>query len=51
MRDDKMATSVFFLSDFLFKFHRRALSWANLERVDELAISTGHPTCARSRRR
>ena len=37
MRDDKMATSVFFLSDFLFKFHRRALSWANLERVDELA--------------
>jgi hypothetical protein len=36
-RDDKMAISVFFLSDFIFKFHRRAFSWSNLERVDELA--------------
>ncbi len=35
-RDDKLAISVFFLSDFLFKFHRRAFSWSNLERVDEL---------------
>jgi len=36
-RDDKTAISVFFLSDFIFKFHRRAFSWSNLERVDELA--------------
>lgn len=35
-RDDKLAISVFFLADFLFKFHRRAFSWSNLERVDEL---------------
>jgi hypothetical protein len=35
-RDDKIATSVFYLADFLFKFHRRAFSWSNLERVDEL---------------
>jgi hypothetical protein len=36
-RDDKFAVSVFFLTDFLFKFHRRAFSWSNLERVDDLA--------------
>lgn len=36
-RDDKLAISLFHLSDFLFKFHRRAFSWSNLERVDELA--------------
>ena len=36
-RDDKMAISIFFLTDFLFKFHRRAFSWGNLERVDDLA--------------
>jgi len=35
-RDDKLAISAFFLTDFLFKFHRRAFSWGNLERVDEL---------------
>lgn len=36
-RDDKLAVSIFFLTDFLFKFHRRAFSWSNLERVDDLA--------------
>ena len=36
-RDDKYAISIFFLTDFLFKFHRRAFSWSNLERVDDLA--------------
>lgn len=36
-RDDKLITSLFYLNDFLFKFHRRAFSWSNLERVDELA--------------
>ncbi|MFL6197159.1 MAG: ATP-binding protein [Thermoanaerobaculia bacterium] len=36
-RDDKYAVSIFFLTDFLFKFHRRAFSWSNLERVDDLA--------------
>lgn len=35
-RDDKYAISIFFLTDFLFKFHRRAFSWSNLERVDDL---------------
>ncbi|MEP7010059.1 MAG: hypothetical protein ABJC13_07030 [Acidobacteriota bacterium] len=35
-RDDKMTVSVFYLSDFLFKFHRRAFSWANLERVEDM---------------
>lgn len=35
-RDDKLTISVFFLADFLFKFHRRAFSWSNLERADEL---------------
>ncbi len=35
-RDDQLAVSVFYLADFLFKFHRRAFSWSNLERVDEL---------------
>ncbi|HYU34114.1 MAG TPA: hypothetical protein VEW48_18315 [Thermoanaerobaculia bacterium] len=34
-QDDKLAMSVLFLADFLFKFHRRAFSWSNLERVDE----------------
>ena len=36
VRDDKLALSVFYLADFLFKFHRRAFSWTNVERVDEL---------------
>ncbi|MGM0575226.1 MAG: hypothetical protein ACQEXJ_05810 [Myxococcota bacterium] len=35
-RDDKLTTSVFYLSDFMFKFHRQAFAWANVERVDEL---------------
>ncbi|ARJ65155.1 hypothetical protein WV31_05520 [Magnetospirillum sp. ME-1] len=35
-RDDKMALSAFDLTDNLFKFHRRAFSWRNIERVDEL---------------
>lgn len=35
-RDDKYAISVLFLTDFIFKFHRRAFSWTNLERVDDL---------------
>lgn len=35
-RDDKLAASTFYLADFLFKFHDRAFSWGNLERVDEL---------------
>ncbi|MFO7561202.1 MAG: hypothetical protein R6X02_01060 [Enhygromyxa sp.] len=35
-RDDKLVTALFYFSDFLFKFHQRAFSWSNLERVDEL---------------
>ena len=36
-RDDKIAVSLFYIFDFLLKFHDRAFSWANLERIDELA--------------
>ncbi len=35
-RDDKLVVSLFYISDFILKFHRRAFSWGNLERVDEL---------------
>ena len=35
-RDDKLALSVFHMVDFMLKFHRRAFSWHNLERTDEL---------------
>lgn len=35
-RDDKLAPAVFYLADFLLKFHRRAFTQNNLERVDEL---------------
>ena len=35
-RDDKIAISVFYLTDFLLKFHRRAFAWSNLDRIDEL---------------
>ncbi len=35
-RDDKVSTMLFFLSDFLFRFHRRSFSWSNLERVEDL---------------
>ena len=35
-RDDKVGVSMIFLLDFLLKFHDRALSWENLQRVDEL---------------
>jgi len=34
--DDKLGQGIFYLSDFLLKFHRRAFTWSNLERVDEL---------------
>jgi hypothetical protein len=36
-RDDKMALSAFYLTDYLFKFHRRAFRWQNIERMDEIA--------------
>jgi len=36
LRDDKIALSAFFLTDYLFKFHRRAFRWNNIERMDEL---------------
>lgn len=35
-RDDKIALAAFRLTDYLFKFHRRAFGWHNLERIDEL---------------
>ncbi len=35
-RDDKIAVSLFYITDFLFKFHRRAFAWSNLERIEEL---------------
>lgn len=35
-RDDKIAVSLFFITDFLFKFHRRAFAWSNLQRIEEL---------------
>ncbi|EDM79601.1 hypothetical protein PPSIR1_21274 [Plesiocystis pacifica SIR-1] len=35
-RDDKLVLALFYFSDFLFKFHQRAFTWTNLERVDEL---------------
>lgn len=35
-RDDKLVIALFYFSDFLFKFHERAFTWTNLERVDEL---------------
>lgn len=34
--DDKMPQAILYLADFLLKFHRRAFSWSNIERVDEL---------------
>ncbi len=36
-RDDKVAMSLFYLMDFLMKFHNRGFSWTNLQRVDELS--------------
>jgi hypothetical protein len=35
-KDDKLGPGVLYLSEFLLKFHRRAFSWSNLGRVDEL---------------
>lgn len=35
-RDDKIAVSLFFITDFVFKFHRRAFAWSNLQRIEEL---------------
>jgi 2-polyprenyl-3-methyl-5-hydroxy-6-metoxy-1,4-benzoquinol methylase len=35
-RDDKLSHNVLYLSDYLLKFHRRAFTWSNLGRVDEL---------------
>ena len=35
-RDDKVGVSMIFIIDFLLKFHDRAMSWENLQRVDEL---------------
>ncbi|MEO0329005.1 MAG: hypothetical protein AAF217_10465 [Pseudomonadota bacterium] len=36
-RDDKVSMSIFYLMDFLLKFHNRGFSWTNLQRVDELS--------------
>jgi 2-polyprenyl-3-methyl-5-hydroxy-6-metoxy-1,4-benzoquinol methylase len=36
-RDDKLVQALLYLADFLLKFHRRAFTWSNLGRVDELA--------------
>jgi hypothetical protein len=36
-RDDKIIGSIFYLSDFLFKFHKRAFAWDSLEKIDELS--------------
>lgn len=35
-RDDKVVVALFYLTDFLLKFHRRAFAWENLEHIDEL---------------
>jgi hypothetical protein len=35
--DDKMATSIFYLADFVLKFNAHAFSWRHLFRLDELA--------------
>ena len=37
MRDDKVSMSLFYLMDFLLKFHNRSFSWTSLQRVDELS--------------
>jgi len=34
--DDKILVGILYVCDFFMKFHRRAFSWGNLERVDEL---------------
>jgi|GEM_PF-2924746 len=36
MRDDNIPVALFFLTDFLLKFHGRAFSWTSLERIEEL---------------
>ncbi|MCJ8269358.1 MAG: hypothetical protein MJK04_08140, partial [Psychrosphaera sp.] len=36
-RDDKIICSIFYLSDFLFKFHKRAFAWDSLDKIDEMA--------------
>ncbi len=35
-RDDKIVVSLFYLTDFLLKFHSKAFAWENLEQIDEL---------------
>ncbi|MEE9426486.1 MAG: ATP-binding protein [Methylococcales bacterium] len=42
-RGDKTISALIYMSDFLFKFHNRAISWENLELVDELIhMHRGH---------
>lgn len=36
-RDDKVLSALFYLSDFIIKFHQRAFSWNSLEKIDELS--------------
>jgi hypothetical protein len=42
-RDDKLVTTAIFLTDFLLKFHQRAFSWANLDRVEDLMDAHSAP--------
>ncbi|MEL6653760.1 MAG: hypothetical protein AAFQ87_23440, partial [Bacteroidota bacterium] len=35
-RDDKNIVALFYVFEFLLKFHSRAFSWSSLERIDEL---------------
>lgn len=37
-RDDKLGPALFYLCDFLLKFHSRAFTWRNLFRLDEYVI-------------
>lgn len=36
-RRDESVQTTFYFADVLFKFHSRAFSWSNLERIDELS--------------
>lgn len=36
-RDDKLVTAVFYITDYLLKFHSRAFDWDSLEKIDDIA--------------
>lgn len=42
-RDDRVISTVFYFTDFLFKFHKQPFAWNSIDKIDEMADITRSP--------